>query len=250
MTDVIILAAGKGLRLESNTTKVLNSINGKPMISYLLGSVINSKIFKKIIIVVSIQNQRKVKNILSKYRCHFIVQKKQIGTANAVESVLKSAIKLDDNIMVLLGDHPLISFKTIKKIAEIHYKNNAKISMITAKVPNYDGIYKNFYYDGRIKRNEKSEIIGIIEPSNATNNEMKIREINPSLYIFNTKWLKDNIGKIKINAKKKEYYLTDIMQIAYNQNYKIFSVTVNAIECFGVNTQEQLKQIQNVMKKL
>jgi len=186
---------------------------------------------------------------LKKYKCKYIIQDKQLGTGHSARTIFKNNIKLENSVIILLGDHPLISSNTIKKLNSIHNSKKSLITIITAKVPNYKNIYSHFYDDGRILRNSKKEIIDIIEPSDATLQETKIKEINPSLYIFNTVWLKNNINKIKINKKKKEYYLTDIIKIAVEQGVKINSITIDVKECFGVNTQKELKQIESLLQK-
>ena len=225
MTDIIILAAGKGTRMHSKEPKVINKILGKPMIHYLIDSANDSNIAKNIFVVVSKNNYDKIEKSLKKYKCKYIIQNKQLGTGHSAGTIFKNNTKLENSVILLLGDHPLISSNTIKKLNDIHNSKNSLISMTTAKVPDYKNIYSHFYNDGRILRNSKNEIIGIIEPSDATLQEMKIKEINPSLYIFNTIWLKNNINKIKINKKRKEYYLTDIIKIAVKRKIKIHSIT-------------------------
>ena len=249
MTNIIILAAGKGTRMKSETPKVLNLVSGKPIIHHLLDSVSKSKIIKKPIIIVSPENQEQIKKGLKNYPYSFIVQKQQLGTGHAVASVFENNIKLKENLMVLYGDHPCYSSSTLQKLNKKHQDSKSLVTMATTIVPKFQDGFACFYGFGRIKRNSANQIIGIIEKTDTTEQEKQIKEVNPGLYVFNTQWLKQNIGKIKMNEKKKEYYLTDIIGLAVKQGAKINSLAVPPEECFGINTLEDLRHAENMVKR-
>ena len=103
---------------------------------------------------------------------------------------------------------------------------------------------------GRIIRNADGSVNRIVEFKDASEEERKITEINPSYYCFDTKWLWENIGKVKPNNAAKEYYLTDLLGIATMQGHKVYSVEVkNPFEGMGVNTPEELAVVENYLKK-
>ncbi len=250
MTDIIILAAGRGTRMESEEPKVLLSVNGKPIIHYLLDALCASGVNQEPIVVVSPTNQKQIKSTLKNYHCRFVVQKKQLGTGHAVNSVFKNKILLEENVMVVMGDHASYSAATFKKLSQGHKKNDSPVTMATTKVPEYRGLYQCFYDFGRIKRDKNGKILGIIEKNDASEEEKEIKEVNPSLYVFKTDWLKKNIEKIKMNKKKGEYYLTDIIAIATGQGIKVNSIAIKPEECLGINTPEDLAQVESLLRRV
>ncbi len=152
MIDIVILAGGKGTRMKSDLPKVLTEISGKPIIHYLLEAIVAAGVYNKIIIVISPDQGELIKESLKNYDCQFVIQEKQAGTGDAVAAVLNSELELEKDVMVSVGDHPLLSADSIKKLAEIHQVSDSPLSMMVAKLPHYEGFYNNFFRDGRIKR--------------------------------------------------------------------------------------------------
>jgi len=160
MTDFIILAAGKGTRLKTETSKALIKVLGIPMIHYTVDLAESTGICSNIFVVTSNVNREDIEKELSGEKCYFIIQKEQLGTGDAVRSVIDNNANLNDNVLVLLVDHPLIPLNAILKLNDVHIKGDSPLSMVTACVPNYEGIYAGFYHDGRIKRDENGNILG------------------------------------------------------------------------------------------
>lgn len=236
MTKIIILAAGKGVRMNSGLPKVLTPLKGKPMISYLLKAVSRSGVDKKPIIVVSPQNKAIIRNKLKGFNLEFVVQKKQLGTGNAVACTKEKIGAKVKNIIVLNGDHPFIKAKTIRKLAKIH---SGAVTMMVVRVKNFSGWQKNFYHWGRILKGD-GYIKAIVEFKDANKKVKRIKEVNPAIYCFNSRWLWRNISKIKNNNAQKEYYLTDIIGIAFKNKILIKSVLINAKEAMGINSIKEL----------
>ncbi len=238
-TQIVILAAGKGKRMgQKEVPKVLIPLKGKPVISYLLTQVAKLKDLPPPVVVVG-HRSTAVKDALGKsYR--YALQRDQRGTAHAVWSA-ESAITAK-NVLVLYGDTPFITASSMNKLIRLHNAGTAVISMFTAFVPNYDGIYKNFFHFGRIIRNKFKEIAKIQEFTDATEEEKAIREINPGIYMFNTAWLWENIDKIDDKNSQNEFYLTDIVEIAIAEGQTVQSLTIGPKEIFGINTLDQLAQ--------
>lgn len=248
MTNTIILAAGKGTRMESEIPKVLNLILGKPIIHYLLNSILESEISKKPIIVVSPDNYEQIKTGLKNYSCYFAIQKQQLGTGNAVASIFESDIELEENSMVLMGDHACYSADTLQKLNTSYNNSKSPLTMATTIVPEFKNTFECLYGFGRVIRNNVSEIIAIVEKIDTTKQEKEIKEINPGLYVFNTQWLKQNIKKVKMNERKKEYYLTDIIAVAVEQKIKINSIVIPPEQCLGINTPQDKQRVENLLK--
>jgi bifunctional UDP-N-acetylglucosamine pyrophosphorylase / glucosamine-1-phosphate N-acetyltransferase len=245
MTKVIILAAGKGSRMKSDIPKTLFPINDRPMIEYLIDSIIESGVDTRPLIVVSPGNKKKIQEALGQHNVSFCVQEEPLGTGHAVLST-KNFIEEDiENIIVLYGDHPFITKKSIKKLLNEH---KSEVSMMVVKVDDFDDWKKNFYYWGRIVR-EGNKIKKIVEFKDSDDKIKKIKEVNPALFCFNKKWLFDNIDKIKNNNNQQEYYLTDLIKKAFDQNINIGCSFIEAKEAIGVNSPEELSVAREIAGK-
>lgn len=239
MTQVVILAAGKGKRMGGELPKVLHKIGEKPIIEHLVNSVIASGITPRPLVVIGYGTE-----IIKKYlgtRCNYVLQAEQLGTAHAVLCA-KDFLTEFDNILVLYGDHPFLTAKTINELMSRHKSNNAIITMMTVQLPDFDGWRKIFEDWGRIIRDENGKIKAIVEKKDATTEQLTITEVNPSLFCFNAKWLWENLPKLNCNNAQGEFYLTDLIQIAIIQNKKVETLMIdNPVEAIGINTPEQLE---------
>ncbi len=240
-TKIIILAGGKGTRLKVNVPKPVLELNGKPMLLYILENIYKYNSSEEIIVLASLRNKRAIeKRIKSPIKITFCRHMKPIGTADAVRTVLKKIRFTEGNVLVLLADRPLISARTIKKLVKTHIDSNNVLTTLVSKVPNYNGFYKYFYYDGRIIRDKFDNIVGNLETNELSINQLnEIKEVFPSTYLYNKKWLEENIDSIKINPIKREYYLAQLLNIACSQGLKVGSVNADVKETLGINTQEQ-----------
>lgn len=236
MNKIIILAAGKGTRMKSDLPKTLFPINGRPMIKYLLDSVFSSQIDSSPIVVISPSNKEIIKENIDEYPVNFAIQPEPLGTGHAVLSA-KDLIPDDAiNVLVLYGDQPFISEKSITKILENH---ESEVSMMTVKLSDFEEWRKNFFHWGRIIR-ENNEIKEIIEFKDADDVIKEIKEVNPAVFCFNKNWLIKNIENLKNNNNQKEYYLTDLIKMAFEQNIKIKPLFIDAKEAIGINSPEEL----------
>jgi hypothetical protein len=118
------------------------------------------------------------------------------------------------------------------------------------KLPNFEGIHHIYSHFGRIIRDEENQIAKIVEFKDASEDEKKVTELNPAIYCIQDKWLWKNLDKIKSNNNQKEYYLTDLVDLAYEQNIKINSFVINdGLELMGINTLEDLELAQKIYKE-
>lgn len=238
MTQIIILAAGKGTRMNSQLPKVLVSLKKRPMIDYLMEAVFLAKPKLKPIVVVSLDNKSVISQALKKYDLKYAIQDKQLGTGHAVSCALNLVEKNTENILVLYGDHPFVKDSSINKFLKL--KPEA-VTIMPTKLPSFDDWYHNFYAWGRIVRNSLGKVEEIVELKDASDEEKLITEVNPGFMCFNKKWLEDNILKLQNNNKANEYYLTDLIKIAFSQNHEIETVNVSPKEAMGINSLEELK---------
>lgn len=248
MNHIIILAAGKGTRMGQEIAKTLTMVGNKPIIFHILANIKN--ICKKPTIVVGFKRDEIIKKVgkLAKY----IVQDKQLGTGHAVLcSKEKLKMNKNKNVIVLPGDHPLITENTILNIIELHNKTKASITVGYINVPKFSGKNEIFYNCGRIIKDNNKNILDIIELKNANEKQKKIRDVNVSYYCFDAEWLWKNIEKIKQNKKTKEYQLTDLIKIAVKNNKTINGFKINNLyEGMGINTIEQRNSVEQFLKKI
>ena len=236
---IVVLAAGKGKRMESVLPKVLSPLAGKHMIKHLLESI--KKISKEKPIAIVGYEAELVKKELSD-NCIYAMQKELLGTGHAV-SCAKKYCKNVENIMVLSGDQPFISPQTMKNLTKKHLKEKAKITFTTTKLPDFMDWRKGFQSFGRILRKNK-KVVGIKEYKDASEQEKNIQEVNAGCYVFNAEWLWKNLEKIKNNNIQKEYYLTDLLAIASKNKERICTVKIEPKEALGANTKEELEILE------
>ena len=244
--EIIILAAGKGTRMSGEKPKVLTDIGGRPMLSYLLNTVKKVHINKPIIVLGHRADEVK-KEIGEGER--YVLQTEQLGTGHAVHEAVSHLLPSAEYVMVLYGDHPLISPETITKLYDFHLnQDSSPVTLGTVVVPDFTDWKKPFYDFGRIIRNKGGTIIKNIEKKDATSEELEIKELNPSYFCFDLDWLTENIKKIDKKNAQGEYYLTDLIGMAKYQGYELKSFVLPTHEALGVNTPEQLALVAKFIK--
>ncbi|MFA4833989.1 MAG: NTP transferase domain-containing protein [Patescibacteria group bacterium] len=245
-TKIVILAAGKGARMNSSLPKVLVPLAGRPIIEYLLRSIIEAKVDGRPIIVVSPDNKEIMAETLAKYNCDFAIQEEQLGTGHAFASARSLFGPEAKNVISFYGDHPFVLPEAVKKLADSH---QGVITMVTVKLDDFNDYKKNFYQWGRIVRGEDGEVKKIVEFKDATEEEKEIKEVNPGFYCFDKNWVCDNIDKLKNDNKQKEYYLTDLVGLAFTQNHKINTITIDPRQAVGINSPEELAIAEKLIKE-
>ena len=269
--QIVILAAGQGKRMGNpDLPKVLVPLKGKPLIKYLLEAVEKSKVCDKPVIVVGKMAEKVKKELGSNYI--YVEQAEQLGTGDAVmtahaakgyftfisnpeklgtghdvkatESTLRDSAK---DIMVLYGDHPLVSAELVQNFAQTHLDSNSVLTMATVRPPDFEGWRSEFKSFGRILRDEAGKIIGMVEKKDANEQQLKIMELWPGYMCFKADWLWENLEKLGTNNAQGEYYLTDLVKIAVDQGHSIASLETTDKEGLGVNTPEQLKTIETLL---
>ncbi len=244
MTQIVILAAGKGTRMGSDFPKVLVPVNGKPMINHLMEAVMANEINFRPIVVVSPDNKEIISQALKDYDVEYAIQDKQLGTGHAVACSRNYINPEAKNILVLYGDHPFLKTESIKQFLKLEPE---ALTIMPTVLPSFDDWYHNFYHLGRIARNELGEVKGIIEFKDSTEEEKKIKEINLGFMCFNKNWLFTNVDNLKDDNKAHEFYLTDMVKIAFSQGHKINALLIESHEAMGINNQEELKIAESLI---
>ncbi len=236
----VILAAGKGTRMKSDLPKVLHQIGDKPLLHYVLDTAEDAGA-EKIIVVIGYQAQ-KVSACFAESSCVFVLQEHQLGTGHAVLQAKNELAHYDGLTVILCGDVPLLKPHTINKMIDEHLATDATLTVLTAIVPDAFGY-------GRIIKDGQGAIIKITEQVDAKESEKMIKEINTGIYCVQTPFLLEALEKIENNNSKKEYYLTDIVEIARSHNFKVRACLAdNYAEVMGINTPEELASAARYLK--
>jgi len=234
--SVVILAAGKGIRMHSALPKVLHPLAGKPMVRHIIDSVL--KLGSRNIHIVYGHGGELLKKTLIDIELNWVLQQQQLGTGHAVKQA-SPYFSADEDILVLYGDVPLITVETLKRLLAI--KPNGGISLLTIK-------RNDPYGYGRILR-KNGNVIGIIEHKDANNNQQAINEINTGILVANGADLKQLLSMLNNNNTKGEFYLTDIIALAYAEDRKIVTIQPSHFsEVEGVNDHLQLARLEKVFQ--
>ena len=236
---VIILAAGKGTRMKSDTPKVLHLLCGVPIIDHVLETA--SAVSSLIDVVLGHQSPL-VRAHLGR-GVHVVLQPKLLGTADAVKAVLPKLKGYRGDVVILCGDAPLLNKKSLKHLVQRHGRTKAACTFFTVRLQDPTGY-------GRVVRGPGGDPIAICEEKDATDDEKAITEINTGIYCFTAEALKDTLKRIALNAKKKEYYLTDAIAILASQGKHVEAIVLkDALEGLGINTHQDLAAASEVMRK-
>lgn len=237
--STIILAAGKGTRMKSDLPKVLHEINGKPLVQYVVESA-NMAGSSKNYIIVGYKKELVIEKI-SDSNSKFVVQEEQFGTGHAVMMAEEQLKNYDGAVIILSGDVPMITSKTVKNIVAFYYKSGYDAVVATVELEN-PGTY------GRVLKNSDGSFVAIREARDATERELQVKEINTGIYCFNCKKLFEALKEIKPANNQKEYYLTDTIEILISKGCKtgVFKME-NQVEAVGVNTIDELKELENTI---
>lgn len=230
-TAVIIMAAGKGKRMKSNLPKVLHNLAGKPILNYVLETVNQLEVKRKILIVGYKSN--KIRELIGD-KIESVEQKEQLGTAHAVLITKKLLSGFKGDVLILSGDVPFLTIKTLKKLLKYHQDNNFCCTLLSAVLKKPKGY-------GRIIRDKKGEIKGIIEEADLSADRKKINEINSGIYCFNKEKLFQVLEKITTDNRQGEYYLTDTVKILLNKGLTIGNIIIKDYsEILGINNRSDL----------
>jgi len=245
MTRIIILAAGKGTRMGAvELPKVLVLLKDRPMIKYLLDSVVDSAVDSRPLIVVSPENKEIISQELKDYNLEYIIQDQQLGTGHAVASARDYLDDQVDNVVVLYGDQPYLKIESIQKFAAIKQK---ALTIMPSPLPDFEDWRHNFYHLGRIMRGMNGEVERIVEFKDATEEEKLVTEINTGFMSFNKDWLLKNLDNLKNNNKQGEYYLTDLVKIAFEEGSTVGTIAIEAREAMGINTLVELNVAEGLL---
>ena len=237
---VIVLAAGKGTRMKSKLYKVLHQVCGKSMVEYVVEAAQAIKPDKIVTIVGN--GAEEVKKVLAD-KSEFVLQKKQLGTGDAVLTAADELAAEKGATLVITGDTPLFTSQTFQKLFDYHQSKGNAATVLTAQAPNPYGY-------GRIIRDDQDNVLRIVEQKDATAAELKINEINTGVFCFDNQLLFSALKKVDNHNAQGEYYLTDVLEILRNKGQRIGAYKMpDFSESLGVNDRSALAQATKIMQK-
>lgn len=240
----VILAAGKGTRMKRpDMAKVMFHLNGEPMIKNVVNLAL--KINSDRVIIVVGHYRDTVMDYVRKIApsVEFAIQEEQLGTGHAVMQTEKLLENFNGDVLVLSGDVPLLTVRTITNLLKHHYKTDAVATLLTAEIDDPTGY-------GRIIRNPDGSVNRIVEHKDATDEERKIKEINSGIYVFKKEPLFEALKYITPNNAQGEYYLTDVFFLFSRSGMRICALKAeNWDEIHGINTIEQLEKAREILER-
>lgn len=244
MKCAIILAGGKGTRMKADCPKVMCKVIFEPMIKYVVEAVKEAGV-EDICVITGYQHEV-VEDYLAQLDSSIktALQQPQLGTGHAVMQAGEFISEhLDDDILILNGDGPLMNAETINKAYDYHKENSNAITLISAIVEDTNGI-------GHIKRDENGTLLRIVEHKDATEEEKKINESNAGCYWFNGSKLQYALSKITNSNAQNEYYLTDSLEILISSGENAGAYVVeNSEVVLGANDRKQLNDLNTIMRR-
>ena len=238
----VILAAGKGTRMKSDTPKVLHKIFEKPLLGYVLDNVKN--IVNESFVIVG-HHAEEVKDFVEKnYKsAKTVLQSPQLGTGHAVSMVCPYLKDFQGQVIILCGDTPLIREETIQKFIEYHNTQKSDITVMST-------IFDNPTNYGRIIREVNGSLKCIVEEKDATPDGKSVKEVNAGIYCLNWNKIKDAFSQLTSNNAQGEYYLTDIIAWGKKKNLNVNAYILNNNdEIYGINSRKNLAEATKLINE-
>lgn len=234
---IIILAAGKGTRMESDLAKVLHPLCAKPLVLWALESAAQLEP-QRVVVVVGHQAEAVRERVLEAFpNTEFATQSEMLGTGHAVQQTQDVLRDFSGDVVVTCGDVPLLQSSTLAHLIERRRASGAAASLLVATVEDA-GSY------GRVIRDADGTVHRIVEAKDATPEERACRDTNAGTYCFESVALWRELAKIGNSNASGEYYLTDVIGLLTAGGERVVSVDVSEREMTGINTRAQLEQLE------
>jgi len=233
----IILAAGKGTRMNTNLPKVMQPLGGSTIISHVIDTA--KKVSDEITLVTGYKKEILKKHVTNLYSSiNEVDQDEQLGTGHAVKQAAH-LITADQKVLILYGDVPLISEATIRALL-----NTSDECCLLSMEPEDPTPY------GKIIKNNQGKAIKITEQKDASDEEQKIKEVFTGTMVVQGAWLIEALEKIENNNAASEYYLTDLVEILSSKGVRINCIQANPSEVVGANNKHELHELESILRTM
>jgi bifunctional UDP-N-acetylglucosamine pyrophosphorylase/glucosamine-1-phosphate N-acetyltransferase len=231
--SAIVLAAGEGTRMKSRRPKVLHRIAGRPLISWVVQTVLDAGA-SRCVVVVGHGREDVERELAAAFdgQVKTVIQPELRGTGDAVRCAIEADDTLQGRLVVLYGDCPLIPAALLRDLVERAERTGADLGLVTASTADPTSY-------GRIVRDEAGEVQRIVEDRDCSAAERDIQEVNPGLYATRADFLREAIGQLRPSNAQGQLYLTDIVELAAKRG-KVIDVRGNMAELRGINDQREL----------
>jgi len=239
----IVMAAGKGTRMESDLPKVLVPACGRPMIEYVLDTLDKAGVSDSVV-VVGYRADLVREALQHRKNISFADQVEQHGTGHAVMMCREQIDAHEGPVLVVTGDSPMIQVDSVRALLDMYETEKPACILGTLHSDDPHGL-------GRIVRNDQGDFIGIVEEKDATPNQREITEVNMSTYVFDAAALRPTLDKLTNDNQQGEYYITDCPGILREQGQDVRALPVlKPCESLSVNNMAQLAVVEGEMRKL
>lgn len=237
---VIVLAAGAGTRMKSETPKVMHPIGGRSMVEHAIAAAQDLHP-QRLAVVVRHQRDKVAAHVTAFDPSITIVDQDDVpGTGRAVEVGLlglDESATVEGTVVVTYGDVPLLRSETLKELIAVHELDGNAVTVLTTNIAD-PGAY------GRIIRNAAGEVTAIVEAKDATDEQLAITEINSGIYAFDAAVLRDSLKQVTTDNSQGEKYITDVLEIARNAGHRTSALAIeDRWEVEGANDRVQLAQL-------
>lgn len=237
---VIILAAGKGKRMQSNLAKVLHPLAGRPIITYVLDTAVKVA-GSNIVVVIGNQAEQVRKQVSQHAEALFAYQDRQMGTGHAVHCAMPVLDSRVESVVILCGDVPLIREETLEALVRTHQEAGHTLTLLGVSMEDPSGY-------GRIITNGNGRVERIVEEADATEAEKRIPTINSGVYCVRRVFLETALPGLKPDNAQNEIYLTDIIAVASQAGEPVgLMIAEHPSELLGINTPEDLKRLEALL---
>jgi bifunctional UDP-N-acetylglucosamine pyrophosphorylase / glucosamine-1-phosphate N-acetyltransferase len=239
----IVLAAGKGTRMDSELPKVLVPACGRPMVEYVLDALEDSGV-ERVVVVVGYRADAVRRTLAHRANLTFVEQKQQHGTGHAVMVCRDELLGRQGAVLVLTGDSPLVQVSSLRTLLERFEQERPACILGTLHKQDPKGL-------GRIVRDQRGEFLAIVEEKDATPDQRGVTEVNMSTYVFNPPDLLFALDRLTNDNAQKEYYLTDCPGILRAAGKQVKALAVlKPCEALSVNNMAELRIVEDEMRKL
>jgi bifunctional UDP-N-acetylglucosamine pyrophosphorylase/glucosamine-1-phosphate N-acetyltransferase/UDP-N-acetylglucosamine pyrophosphorylase len=238
----IVLAAGKGTRMKSDLPKVLFPVLGRPLIRYVLDAVVAAGI-QRVLLVVGYQSDL-VRRVLSDCPgIEFVEQREQLGTGHAVQVCTPFLVDFDGAAVIVTGDSPLTQSDSLRRLLLEFERDRPACVMGTLIKSDPTGL-------GRIVRDERNQFVGIVEHKDATSDQLAIREVNMSTYVFDWRELLPVLAQLSTDNRQGEYYITDCPGMLHRAGRDVRALPIlQPCEALSINSIEDLRAVEEEMQR-
>jgi UDP-N-acetylglucosamine diphosphorylase/glucosamine-1-phosphate N-acetyltransferase len=239
---IVILAAGKGTRMQSDLAKVLHPLAGKPLIHWVLEASQQVEP-TRIVAIVGHQAERVQGTVHAQFpNVEFALQSEMKGTGHAVQQAAPLLQDFDGDILITCGDVPLLRGETMKQLVEERRNGDAAASMLIGVVDE-PGSY------GRVLCDDDGRVHEIIEAKDASPEVLSLNRVNAGTYCFKAQALWSQLNNINSNNASGEYYLTDVVGLLTRSGERVNGIFIDELQMTGVNTKQQLEELETVLKQ-